>query len=237
MKIKNILFVCALCCIAGCQKEGVGGKAIISGYVYENITDRNGAVIEQIPATKEDVFISYGDQAFYQDDATTDETGYFEFPFLRKGDYQLFVYGDCLDCDDGKTSVLKNLTIDSKKAHISNTNFQITKLVDYDDGSSSVKGRLMEQQYLGSTPFGTPYPSQENEVYVVYGNDQVYFDRMDTGAEGWFEFRELIKGQYTLYAFSECSTCANYLDTVSVTVTITDNNSTIEVGELKIEKR
>lgn len=238
VKFKNTLLFVFLCLlVGGCQKEGVGGKDVISGYVYENITDRNGLVVEKIPAVNEDVFITYGDKNFYQDDVTTDDEGYYEFSFLRKGDYNLSVYSDCLDCNSGRESINQEITLDAKTKNSSDHDFEIMKLVDYDDGSSLIKGRLMEQQYLGNTPFGDPYPSQKNEVYIVYGNDDVYFDRMDTGVDGWFEFTELIKGEYTLYAFSECASCTNYKDTVSLTVTIDENNSSITLNELEIEKR
>jgi len=237
VEYRNLMLLIILCfLIGGCQKEGVGGKAVISGHVYENITDRHGLVVDKIPAVNEDVFITYGDKNFYQDDVTTDDEGYYEFSFLRKGEYNLSVYSDCLDCNSGRKAIENDVSIDSKNKNISDNDFAIMKLVDYDDGSSSIKGRLMVQQYLGATAFGNPYPSQENEVYIVYGDDDVYFDRMDTGVDGWFEFTELIKGEYTLYAFSECGTCINYLDTVAFTVVIDENNSSVTLNDLEIEK-
>ena len=238
VKFKNtILLVFLSFIVGGCQKEGLGGKAVISGYVYENITDRNGLVVENIPAVNEDVFITYGDKTFYQDDVTTDDEGYYEFSFLRKGEYNVFVYGDCLDCNSGRESLNHKISIDTKTKNSSDHDFAIMKLVDYDDGSSSIKGRLIAQQYLGNTLFGDPYPSQENEVYIVYGNDDVYFDRMDTGVDGWFEFTKLIKGEYTLYAFSECASCTNYKDTVQLSVIISENNSYVTLSDMKIQKR
>ena len=217
-----------------CSKEGVGGSKSISGTVKRIIIAPNGNAVDTVSAVDRDVFIQYGEEDYYNDDVKTNSEGYYEFSYLRKGDYKVFAYSDCISCDAGKNKV--EMDIELKKS-ASNQNLMVRKEVDYDDGSSSISGRLMAQHFAGSFEIGSPFPSQENEVYITYEDEEVYFDRMDTGVDGKFEFKNLIKGTYTLYAFSECETCENEWDTVSVQIQVKDNYSVNPVGDLNIQLR
>lgn len=233
--MKYILTILTIATLFSCSKEGVGGSSLISGKVEKRILTRNGDVVETIPAADKSVFIIYGSESYYNDDVKTDLSGYFEFPFLEKGDYELFAYSDCIDCSTGKNT--KNQTVSLSRGENTEVTLTVDKVVDYDDGNSVLSGVLMEQEYVGSFPVNAPFVSQENEVYITYGNDDVYFDRMDTGFDGKFEFHDLIQGTYTIYAYSKCGTCVNVDDTVSYQVEITSNNSLIEGDTLTIEMR
>lgn len=46
------------------------------------------------------------------------------------------------------------------------------------------------------------FPAAKESVYIIYGNSPIYGDKMDAGYDGFFRFRYLTKGQYTVYAFS-----------------------------------
>ena len=218
-----------------CSEEGLGGKGKISGYIKKQIINRNNVAVDTIPALGKNVYIIYGNDSYYNDKTVTNIDGYFEFDFLNKGDYKIYANSDCDSCESGKESALTNVEIKSKGVGVS-ISLLIKKIVDYDDGSSVIKGRLMEQLYVGSFPVNSPYESQKNEVFISNVKDDVYFDDMDTGFDGKFEFRDLIKGTYTLYAYSECTSCINVLDTVSYTVTIGSNYQEINVGDITIEK-
>ena len=161
--------------------------------------------------------------------------GYFEFDFLNKGNYKVYANSDCDSCDSEKELSLSNVEIKSKGDETS-ISLLVKKKADYDDGTSIIKGRLMAQLYVGSFPVNAPFASQENEVYISNSTDEVYFDRMDTGHDGKFEFRDLIKGTYIIYAYSECGSCTNVLDTVSYTITIGSNYEEVNVGDLTIEE-
>lgn len=235
--MKYIFILLSIAVISSCSKnEGKGGNASITGTVNKILITSNGIAIDTIPAVNKDVFIQYGETDYYNDDNKTNEKGYFEFPFLRKGDYTVFAYSDCYSCASNKETKATTVTIDKKSEEIQ-VGLYIQKTVDYDDGNSTIKGRLMEQEFAGVFPINSPYPSQENEVYIVFGDDEVYFDRMDTGNDGMFEFKDLVKGTYTLYAYSQCETCTNELDTVAYEISITENNQLINGGDLTIEKR
>ena len=234
--MKKIFYLICIVFFAACSKEGEGGSAVISGIVKKEVIAPNGNLIETVAAINKDVFIKFGNSDFVNEDVKTNEFGKFEFPFLRKGEYSIFVYSDCIDCDAGKESIEQSVELKKFNSTISDLELVVRKTVDYDDGSSSIKGRLMVQRYVGEFTIGDPYVSQEHEVYIVYGNEEVYFDRMDTGFDGKFEFKDLIKGAYKLYALSECGTCIDVYDTASVTVNVLNNFSSENIGDLIIDK-
>lgn len=43
----------------------------------------------------------------------------------------------------------------------------------------------------------------DEEVYIIYGDDASYGDRIRTGPDGVFEFKYLRQGDYTVYVYSE----------------------------------
>lgn len=233
MRIVIAFFAVSL--LVSCSKEGVGGSALISGKIFKKIVTQKGVAVDTIPAIDKNVFITYGSESFHNDDVESDIKGEFEFPNLEKGNYQLFAYSDCITCTNGKKEVSLDVSLDRGKNV--EVELMVEKIVDYDDGSSTVSGVLMEQEYVGNFPVNAPYESQENEVYITYGSDDVYFDRMDTGFDGKYEFRDLIKGSYTLYAYSKCGTCVNVDDTVSFQFEVLENNSLISADTLIIEMR
>ncbi|OUT69992.1 MAG: hypothetical protein CBB76_07460 [Crocinitomicaceae bacterium TMED16] len=99
-KIKLFLFLFLLIItFSYCSKvEGPGGTITIKGKVVER--DHVGVNIFEYPAVDQDVFIIYGNQnSFYDDDIKTSYDGSFEFRYLQKGDYQVFVYSDVNPAD------------------------------------------------------------------------------------------------------------------------------------------
>ena len=45
-------------------------------------------------------------------------------------------------------------------------------------------------------------PAAKEDVYIVYGNQLVYGDKMETGYDGTYRFKYLTKGTYNIYAYS-----------------------------------
>jgi hypothetical protein len=98
-KIKRALvpFFLLLIVMTGCKKEeGTGGTSTITGKVI--VHDFDGAFLEPnprsiYPAMDEKVYIIYGeDGTTYDDDFNTSYDGSYEFKYLQKGKYRLFVY-------------------------------------------------------------------------------------------------------------------------------------------------
>jgi hypothetical protein len=101
-----------------CSKvEGPGGSSSIIGKVHVNVYDAAGNLINDYDAQKEDVFLIYGeDGTFYDDDVKTSFDGTFEFNYLQKGKYTLFVYEDCNSCPSGKNAVMRDVEITDNKS-------------------------------------------------------------------------------------------------------------------------
>lgn len=104
--------------ITGCKKvEGPGGSATIRGWVYAEVKDGAGNVINEYFAPKEDVYIIYGGdiEKFYDDKTETNNDGVFEFRYMEPGTYTLFSYSYCPTCPSGKEIVFSTIEIKKKQ--------------------------------------------------------------------------------------------------------------------------
>ncbi len=118
--MKNILILTILITLfSACEKgpgEGgmakIGGKIIIQDYNFDFSILR-----DTYPAQDYDVYIIYGDEPYYGDKVKTSYDGYFEFPYLREGDYTVFVYSKDKTLDYNMTSKL--ITVEKKVSIIS----------------------------------------------------------------------------------------------------------------------
>lgn len=110
-------------------------------------------------------------------------------------------------------------------------------------GSSSIIGKVTMYFYDASTnTFSKKYPAADVEVYIIYGNEVSYGDRIRTDYEGDFEFKYLRKGDYTIYVYSTDTLAFKGPPSnpkapkiaVKKTVTISKNKQTVNAGELII---
>lgn len=101
----------ALCALFSCKKEaGEGGTSTITGKVIVHTFDGGtGLIQDTLPGSTEDVYIIYGaDHAAYDNDYKTSYDGTFEFKYLQKGKYRLFVYSrDSTGASNGTFNALK----------------------------------------------------------------------------------------------------------------------------------
>ena len=101
-----VLFALSLL-ISGCNKEpGEGGRAEIQGTVYEQRFNEttNLPIGNAYPLSDYRVAIIYGDGDFANDDTRTGPEGQFNFPWLRTGDYRIYVISECnayQNCTEG----------------------------------------------------------------------------------------------------------------------------------------
>jgi hypothetical protein len=77
-----------------CKKPaGEGGRACIRGTVHSrNYNSNFSTFLNQHPGADLDVYIIYGDDATYGDRIRSGPDGVFEFKYLRKGNYKIYVY-------------------------------------------------------------------------------------------------------------------------------------------------
>lgn len=116
----NLLTAVGVLLTASCaQTPGDGGRASITGHVEEEarlvLTNGNSAQGEPYPAMDHNVFLIYGDNVGPDDQVETNHEGDFVFPWLRPGDYTVYVYSE----DTSGTNppqdmvVLQHVTIES----------------------------------------------------------------------------------------------------------------------------
>jgi hypothetical protein len=114
----------------GCKKvSGEGGSSTIKGVVIEQLYNSLGNVIAEYPSPDQDVFIIYGEKSsYYDDDISTSYDGTFEFRYLQKGKYSVFVYEDCSSCLSGKKEKLVEVEITEKNQVVDLDTIYIKKL-------------------------------------------------------------------------------------------------------------
>lgn len=73
-------------------------------------------------------------------------------------------------------------------------------------GLSTIKGNVYTKNYNSnfSTLLGQ-YPGADVDVYIIYGDDVTFGDRIKSGPDGVFEFKYLRKGKYKIYVYSKDS--------------------------------
>jgi hypothetical protein len=71
-------------------------------------------------------------------------------------------------------------------------------------GKGSIHGLVWEKRY---NPTGTvingEYPATYEDVFIVYGDNVSYGDKISTNHEGKFEFKYLQPGNYKVYVYSK----------------------------------
>jgi len=104
-------------------------------------------------------------------------------------------------------------------------------------GNATIHGKVYAKYYnkLFTVYLGEGY-SGDNDVYIIYGDDQSYGDRTRTSYDGTYEFKYLRKGKYKVYVYSKDSTLTipsgNYA--VVEEGEITSNKQDLELPDLKI---
>lgn len=103
-------------------------------------------------------------------------------------------------------------------------------------GTSTIKGKIYIQDYNGSGVLQAEYYAPEERVYLIFGDEGFYGMDTRTSFDGTYEFNYLKKGSYTVFAYSDCDTCASGVIASSMKLEITDNNSTLEVADILLRK-
>lgn len=104
-------------------------------------------------------------------------------------------------------------------------------------GTSTIKGTITVWEYNKDfTVRYDEYAGQDIDVYIMYGDEEIYGDKFETDFEGKYEFNYLQEGKYTIYAYSKDTTnyITNELTPVFREVEITGKDQTIEVPEIII---
>lgn len=104
-------------------------------------------------------------------------------------------------------------------------------------GNSSIKGNVWGENWNSTFTILTGEgPAANVDVFIIYGNETSYGDKISTTPEGTFEFRYLRPGSYKVYVYSKTSTSTNPNGkvAVSVDVEITKKKQTVDIGRITV---
>lgn len=103
-------------------------------------------------------------------------------------------------------------------------------------GTGIITGKVYARNYSSTGWFISQSYAPDERVYIIYGNSTVYNDEMRTSYDGTYRFDYLYPGTYTIFAYSECDSCASGLSAVLDTVEITGEGQVVTVPDIVVRK-
>ena len=194
-----ILAVTALL-LSACNKgPGEGGTGTVQGFVklVHHPDDDYTLTPDTMVAAKTDVFIIYGDEAYFGDDAETNANGMYRFEYLRPGNYTVFAYSTLPSGE----KVAVSETVELQRGTIAN----VPTLYIHDGkayGTSVVKGRVHAAYYHNGSYRGEGWAC-EHRVYIRRVGYDIPFDDTRVGPDGYFAFQKLQPGEYEVYTVTQ----------------------------------
>jgi len=113
------------------------------------------------------------------------------------------------------------------------------KKVEGPGGQASITGKIHALVHDGAGNLINEYDIHNYDVYLIYGNDdsETYFDDdIETSYDGTFKFEYLETGNYQVFVYSDCNTCASGKEVFIHDVELTDKKGTVDLGTINIEK-
>lgn len=111
------------------------------------------------------------------------------------------------------------------------------KKSESDGGKATITGKIQIQRYNALQIPQNSYAGAYEDVYIIYGNDASYGNKIKTNPDGIYEFKYLRTGHYTIYAYSSGSTVttANRV-AVMKEVDITKKTQSVECETINLAK-
>ena len=225
-KLLMALLVLALI-MPSCNKgPGEGGTGTVQGFVklVHHPDDDYTLTPDTMAAAKTDVFIIYGDEAYFGNDVETGADGMYQFEYLRPGDYTVFAYStlpsgekvavyESVNLQHGAVMNVPTLYIHDGKAY----------------GTSIVKGRVHATYYHNGSYRGEAWAC-EHRVYIRRVGEDIPFDDTRVGPDGYFAFQKLQPGEYEVFTASDDIT-TEIPDFVFQTVNVEEAGQIYEIEE------
>jgi hypothetical protein len=102
-------------------------------------------------------------------------------------------------------------------------------------GRATITGKIKAQDYTNNcTTLNGEYMAADEDVYIIYGDEASYGDRVRTGPDGTFMFRYLRKGTYKVYAYSDDCSALSGTRAVIATIEITDRKQEADAGTITV---
>ena len=105
-------------------------------------------------------------------------------------------------------------------------------------GKATISGKVYVDYYNQSGSFiDKSFYARDVDVFIVYGNNTFYDDKVATHHDGSYQFDYLMPGNYTVYTYSKDvdGTADNSKILVLKEVTISDKNETVELDDFVID--
>ena len=81
------------------------------------------------------------------------------------------------------------------------------------------------------------YYAPNETVFIIYGSkDSIFDDSRRSNFDGTYQFSDLFAGDYTLFAYSKCSTCSSGVEPIFATVTVEHKGMEIDAPLITINK-
>lgn len=105
-------------------------------------------------------------------------------------------------------------------------------------GTSTIKGKIIMQEFDNSNQPIKSYEAPDENVFIIFGENEIYDDDTKTHYDGTYVFSSLRKGSYKIFAYSDCDadSCSAPSLPVIIDVEITENNQIRNVEEITINK-
>ncbi len=199
--IKLLLaFLAVTLLLPSCNKgPGEGGTGTVQGYVklVHHPDDDYTLTPDTMVAAKTDVFIVYGDEKYFGNDAETDANGMYRFEYLRPGDYTVYAYSTLPSGE----KVAESETVSLARGAV----VQASTLYIHDGkayGTSIVKGRVHAAYFHNGSYQGEGWAC-EHRVYIRRVGEDIPFDDTRVGPDGYFAFQKLQPGEYEVYTVTQ----------------------------------
>ena len=192
--------VAALLLLPSCNKgPGEGGTGTVQGFVklVHHPDDDFTLTPDTMSAAKTDVFIIYGDDAYFSDDVETGSDGMYRFEYLLPGSYTVFSYSTLPSGE--KVAVSETVTL--ARGAVA----QVPTIYIHDGkayGTSIVKGQVHATYYHNGSYRGEGWAC-EHRVYIRRVGEDLPFNDTRVGPDGWFAFQKLQPGAYEVFTVSD----------------------------------
>jgi hypothetical protein len=106
-------------------------------------------------------------------------------------------------------------------------------------GTNSITGKVLVREYNSNFTVKTDqYYATDEDVYIVYGDETVYGDKVSTNYDGTFLFEYLREGNYKVFTYSKDSAGypTKHMIPVIKNVSLSGRNKTVSAGTLVILK-
>ena len=110
------------------------------------------------------------------------------------------------------------------------------KRTEGENGRATIKGRIWVQDYdKDYVEIDTQYVGAKEDVFIIYGDEEIYGNDMETHFDGTYKFEYLTPGTYTIFAYSDNpDSKKSNLIPVKKTVEITDKDEVVTVDDIII---